>query len=261
MARSATPALPLIHRSHDYAWLMRRWKRIATSKSNLTMRQYHEKAGLPFFVIESKNPKPETPSLYLSAGIHGDEPGSTEGLVGWAEQNIDSLATLNLTIFPCLNPWGLINNQRTNDSGIDLNRTYHDTGAPSTHAHMRELSGRVFDLALNLHEDYDGRGLYIYEIKNKRPYWGEILLESASHIIGVDDRRIIDISRPKNGIIRRKVSADLMAEFPEAFVLYFHHARRTFTIETPSEHALPVRAAAQIAVIERAVALLQQEPR
>lgn len=221
------------------------------------MRPYYEEAGLPHFVVESNRSIPDIPAVYLSAGIHGDEPAATEALIGWAENNLSQLATLNLQIFPCLNPWGLLNNQRTNAAGIDLNRTYNDSNVASTKAHLNEIKGRYFDLALTLHEDYDAHGLYLYEIQKKRPYWGEQLLESARHIMVSDNRRKIDTSRPKMGIIRRRVTPELMAEHPEAFVLFFHHAVRTFTIETPSEHALPLRVDAHIAVIERAIKLLQ----
>ena len=57
------------------------------------------------------------------------------------------------------------------------------------------------------------------------------------------------------GVVRRSITPELMPDWPEAFVLHFHHAARTFTVETPSEYSLDDRAAAQVAVISKAVAL------
>lgn len=245
------------HRSHDYRWLIKRWRAVAKT-SKLILRQYYEEDGLPYFLLESLPSKTIRPSVYLSAGIHGDEPAATEALVEWAIKHAHDLHELELFIFPCLNPWGLINNQRTDAQGVDRNRSYHDHLVPATAAHLKEMGNRRFDLALTLHEDYDACGLYLYEISHKRPYWGRELLDAAGHIIASDGRRIIDTSRPKQGVIRRRITAELMEHHPEAFILHFRHALRTFTIETPSEYALPTRTTAQVAVIEQAIELLKR---
>lgn len=237
--------------------LLRRWRRLAKS-ARLQIREYFEEGGVPYVVLESKPSAIARPALYLSAGIHGDEAGGTEGLIAWAELHTLQLQKLNLMIFPCLNPWGLVNNVRTDAIGVDRNRSYHDHSVPATRAHLDELHGRRFDAALVLHEDFDAQGVYIYEIQRRRPSWGPELLLAASEIISPDPRPRIETSRSKLGLIRRKISKHTMEQHPEAFSLHFHHADRTFTIETPSEHALPVRVSAHVAIIKRAVELLHE---
>jgi len=247
---------PLDHRSHDYVGLIRRWRKSARP-AGLIIREYFAEDGLPYYLLESPRASLIRPAVYLSAGIHGDEAAATEALIAWVTKHGAELRRLDLLIFPCLNPWGLINNARFDARGVDRNRSYHHDLIPATAAHLRELGTRQFDLALTLHEDYDARGVYLYEIQHKRPYWGDALLQAASRVMQIDDRRGIEKNRPRNGVIRRRITPALLEHHPEAFTLHFHHSLRTLTIETPSEHLLSARVDAQIAMIECAIDLLE----
>lgn len=253
------PARLLRHdRAHDYRFLMRRW-RAAASSAELRLEKYSEAGGWDLYCLASRRKKPETPSIYLSAGIHGDEAATTEGLIEWAQANADMLRALNLLIFPCLNPWGLVNNSRRDPDGRDLNRSFHTSAVPQIAAQMQWITGCAFDLALNLHEDYDALGLYIYELQRLRPYWGESLLQAAAEHIPPDPRRKIEGRVARAGIVRRSITPDLMPEWPEAFVLYFQKAARIFTVETPSEFHLDDRVDAQFKIICQAVNLCREE--
>lgn len=254
-------AKPLQHdRTHDYAHLIRRW-RAACRTRGLRLSAYSEVSGYPLFVAETRRPRADRPWVYLSAGIHGDESAATEGALAWLTQTRLGFDAFNLLAFPCLNPWGLVNNSRLDAEGRDLNRTYHDPGIPPTGAHLARLHDRRFDLALTLHEDYDATGIYIYEVKGPTPHWAEQLIEAARPHVPADTRRSIEGRAARNGVVRRKLDPALMPHFPEAFTLHFHHAARTFTVETPSEAGIDARVAAQVAVIERAVRLCLAERR
>ena len=193
--------------------------------------------------------------VYISAGIHGDEPASTEALIAWAEANATRLNSLPLILFPCLNPWGLVNNCRFDFHGVDLNRVFHTDTAPVITALKRLITPYQFRLALMLHEDFDGRGLYIYEVQRDRPFWGESLLERARTIIPIEGRTRVEGRKAVAGVIRRRFSAKKFAAmgYPEAIWLHLHHSRRALTIETPSEFALEQRVHAQMAIIDECV--------
>jgi len=70
------------------------------------------------------------------------------------ERNSEIAQRLKLRIFPCLNPWGLIHNKRSNADGLDLNRCYHDRSTPIVAKHRQLVLQSRYDLALILHEDY-----------------------------------------------------------------------------------------------------------
>jgi hypothetical protein len=260
--------LPLEHqRSHDYGHLIRRWRSVARARG-LRLTPYAAASGYELFHIAPRRPAPGRPWIYLSAGIHGDETGATEGLLDWAAATGLPFTDFNLLVFPCLNPWGLVNNSRVDADGRDLNRTYHDDAVPQTAAHKAALAGwhtpdldgrRPFALSLCLHEDYDANGVYIYEIQGARPYWAERLLEASRRHLPADTRRSIEGRSARAGIVRRAIDLASMPLHPEAFTLHFHHAERTFTAETPSEAHLDARAAAHAAIIEQAVRLCLQE--
>ncbi len=240
-------------RAHDYSYVIRRWRALAR-RAGLTMASFAKAGGYDVFSLESTRATEKAPAVYFSAGIHGDEPASTEGLLLWAEKNAALLREINVLIFPCLNPWGLVSNSRLDFDGRDLNRGYN-AEIPQIVAQMRLLTGRRFDLALTLHEDYDARGLYIYEVPSRPRYWAEAMLQAAAKNIPTDPRKKIEGRSARAGVVRRSITPDLMPDWPEAFVLHFHHAARTFTVETPSEFCLDDRVAAQVAVIAKAVSL------
>ena len=253
------PVRPLRHtRAHDYKLLCRRWRRLA-SPACLTVQAYAVSGGYELICLSSRRPRPETPSVYFSAGIHGDEPASTEALIEWAEDHTELLRGMNVLVFPCLNPWGLVNNCRRDIDGRDLNRSFHTSAVPQIAAQMQLLTGRAFDLALILHEDYDAVGLYLYEVPRQRPFWGEQLVAAAARHIPADPRVKIEGRASREGVVRRAIRPGLMPEWPEAFVLHFQSAARVFTVETPSEFHLDDRVAAQVAVVNRAIALCRSE--
>lgn len=218
------------------------------------MAVFAEVNSYPIYWLESRVLTPGSPRIYISAGIHGDESASTEALLNWAQNYPEVLKNLHLTLFPCLNPWGLTHNKRTDETGCDLNRCYRNGGeSPVIRRQMDLLAGKQFDAALCLHEDYDAHGVYLYEIAKVRPYLGENIIRAMSSHIPMESRSKVDGNRAKAGVIRRKVPPKLREMWPEAFALHFMHSLRTLTIETPSEFGIEQRVAAHVAAISEVV--------
>lgn len=241
------------HRAHDYRELVRRW-RVVAKKSGVSLRRLLRADGFDHFYLRTPA-LAETGGIYISAGIHGDEPASTEGLITWAEKHSRRLSKLPLLVLPCLNPGGLVLNTRTNAQGIDLNRDFHHDEQPVIQAVKQLAAPHQFAAALMLHEDYDAQGVYLYEVQRVQPYWGEALLAAARFHLPIDPRPSIDGRKVKGGIHRRRVDRRRFARigYPEAIWLHLEHATRAFTFETPSEFALERRVAAHVAVLEECV--------
>jgi protein MpaA len=165
------------------------------------------------------------------------------------------LRALPLMIFPCLNPWGLVHNRRTDRQNCDLNRCYHLSDVPRIQAQKELLRGYTFRLAMCLHEDYDAQGVYLYEIRKKLTPFGQELLFAAGYYIPVDLRRMIEGRRAEQGWIARRVNLKKFPEVAEGIYVAIHHSERTITAETPSEYDLGKRIEAQIAMIQRAIEL------
>ena len=234
---------------HDYNYLMQRWRCVARA-ARLRVRSVATVDGFPVYCLRSPALS-ERGGLYLSAGIHGDEPASTEGLLAWAQRFQSSIRYLPVMIFPCLNPWGLVMNSRFDAGGNDVNRAFHGDHHP-TAAAVRQIAGpHLFDAAMLLHEDYDAQGLYLYELSRELSIGGAIL-RAAAAALPIDPRTRVEGRRLKDGVLRPRVLPRRFAKMghPEAVWLYSLGCRRTITFETPSEAALELRTEAH----ERAVA-------
>lgn len=223
-------------------------------KSGVPLRRLVRADGYEHFYLRTPALS-ETGGAYFSAGIHGDEPASTEALITWAERQGKRLSRLPVLLLPCLNPWGLVMNIRLNLTGADLNRSFHRADLPVIEAVKRVVAEYQFEAAVMLHEDYDGQGIYLYEVQRVPPYWGEAMLTAARPHVPIDPRLRIDGRKAVNGIHRRRIDMKRFARIghPEALWLHREHAARSFTVETPSEFALERRVAAHIAIIEEVV--------
>jgi protein MpaA len=248
------------HRAHDYQHLIARWRAVA-KKTGLVMRRYWKGADFSTYYLATKRLQREG-VLYLSAGIHGDEPGATEGLIAWAEKNTRMLRSRPFLIVPCINPWGLVNNSRTDAMRRDLNRCFQNDDVPEIAALKKVIGGRRFALAMTLHEDYDAQGIYIYEIKDQVPYWGEAFLSAASPHLPTDPRAMIEGREATGGLVRPVLDVSIFQTMglPEAVSLKLAGCPRVFTIETPSEYSLERRVRAQVAVVTESLRLLGRTP-
>ena len=104
--------------AHDYKLLIKRWRALVR-KNGWKIKKIAESAGMPVYEVFSG--KEDSGNLvYISAGIHGDEPASVWALYSWFEMQSESHDELSFLIYPCLNPYGLINNIRFDSDGDDL---------------------------------------------------------------------------------------------------------------------------------------------
>jgi murein peptide amidase A len=246
------------HRVHDYIGLKKRWEALCR-KSRLELKVFATVEGYDLIYAASPALR-ETGGIYLSAGIHGDEPAGTEALYLWAQLYSQELRKLPLLLFPCLNPWGLVHNLRTDSEGRDLNRSFQLAELERIRAHREIIDNRWFKLALCLHEDYDAQGVYLYELHGNRSLLGPELLSAAGFYVPIDSRRTIEGRRAKEGLIGRR-KFPKFKELPEALYLAQTKSERIITLETPSEYDLGARVQAQIAAIQRAIELVQVQER
>lgn len=245
--------MDLIGKAHNYPHLIKRW-RVLGRKVGLKMGKFATMDGQSCYQLASRRDISEC-QLYLSAGIHGDEPAGTEGLYAWANKNWKILSKIPVVIYPCLNPWGLMENSRFTSKGKDLNRQWDKGEDASITEIMKRTSGAQFSLAVNLHEDYDAHGIYLYEppTGKKRDDLAPQILDSGSEYIPIDSRKKIEGRWARGGIIRPAPSSLPKEGLPEAAFLQESRADRTFVFETPSELDLRVRIQAQVAMLEKAV--------
>lgn len=236
----------------DWLEFIRDWESEASARGFET-RSLLETGGYPVPVSVRGNPT--APCVYLSSGIHGDEPSGPQALLrlmkeGFFDQSIHWL------ICPVLNPTGLAAGTRENLQGIDLNRDYRQCRAVEVCAHIKWLKEqRVPDLFLSLHEDWESSGFYYYEINlGVEGPTHDAILGAASVRFPPEPEEVIDdhqVDAP--GWIFHSEHPDIPEGWPEAIYLAGIGCPLSLTFETPSSAALEDRVICHQAVVREAV--------
>jgi murein peptide amidase A len=191
-----------------------------------------------------------TKHVYLSTGIHGDEPAGPLAALRLLQEN-QWPENVDLWFCPCLNPLGFVANSRENERGIDLNREYLNPLAAEIKAHIAWLERQPkFDLCLLMHEDWESHGFYLYEQNpDARPSLAEPMIEAVSEVCPIDPNELIEGRPAKNGIIRPNLDPKSRPQWPEAFYLITHKTRLSYTLEAPSDYPISTRVDALITAV------------
>lgn len=242
------------HSSHDYELLVTRWKRVA-EEVGLEIISLADQEGHEIFALRGGQ-SDQGDGVYLSAGVHGDEPATVWALLQWAEANRERLEGEPIIILPCVNPWGLVNNARWDEKGRDLNRMFQNETLPFFLSWRKLLGKQQFRMTLNLHEDYDAQGIYVYELAPPDVDVSDQVFTRIESIIPRESRKEIEGRQVRAGMVhrsedlRRVVEEELDGGYPEAIYLYLNHTQLALTFETPSEFAFHERVQAQMGFIE-----------
>jgi hypothetical protein len=196
----------------------------------------------------------DAPRLYISTGIHGDEPAGPLAVRRLLQEDAWPPG-LDIWLCPCLNPMGFVLNRRENDEGLDLNRQYRAPEATETVAHVAWLRRQPrFDLCLCLHEDWESHGFYLYELNPDRlPSLAEAIIAGVAQVCPIDRSEIIEGRPAQNGIIRPDLDPRTRPQWAEAFFLIMHKTRHSYTLEAPSDLPLSVRVTALVAAVTTAL--------
>jgi len=212
--------------------------------------------GCPLFAL-TKRTTGIHPRIYLSSGMHGDEPAPPLALLRLLERGFfGGQATWFLC--PLLNPAGLARGTRGNADDVDLNRDYRHLAAAEVRAHRGWLQRQPpFSVTLSLHEDWEANGFYLYELNpENRPSLAQPIIDAVTAGCPIDQSAEIDGREARGGIIRPIADPLLRELWPESIYLRVHHTTLTYTIETPSGLPLEQRIAAHCTAVETAVARL-----
>lgn len=187
---------------------------------------------------------PETArrKIYLSSGIHGDEPVAPLAMRRLLREN-DWPDDAALWVCPCLNPSGFPSNTRENAAGADLNRDYKSLRTPEIRAHVAWLETLSdFDFTIQLHEDWEAKGFYFYELKmDGTPTEPRRVLEAVEAVCPIDHSAEIDGRKNDRGLIRPELDPAVRELWPEAFWLVMNRTRLSYTCEAPSDFPMDVR--------------------
>jgi murein peptide amidase A len=217
------------------------------------LERFGEAGRYPLVALTRRAPGPR-PRIYISGGIHGDEPASTRALLEMIGGGVfDRRAVWFLC--PLLNPAGLARGTRENAGGIDLNRDYRNPQSPEVRAHVAWLRRQPnFHFTLALHEDWEAKGFYLYEQNpDRRPSLAGPILEAVAPACPIDPSELIDGREAAGGIIRPAGNPFERELWPESIYLRLNHTTLAYTVETPSAFPLEQRMKALRLAVEAAI--------
>lgn len=166
---------------------LQRWNTIISRVERLARNgkrvDTHSVVGAPFplYVIDVPGAATATQTVLVTAGLHGDEPAGVEAALAFAELSCrDWARDFHFCILPCVNPTGFAMGTRENAQGVDLNRAFGGRDSmPEVRLVKQLASERRIHLAVDLHEDWEAKGFYLYEcVRYNDPLGGRI----AEHV-------------------------------------------------------------------------------
>jgi protein MpaA len=195
--------------------------------------------------------------VLISAGMHGDEPAGVETIYSFLHQKeyLKYSEEWEVTLVPCINPFGYEANTRTNYEGVDLNRKFNTPDPPKEVILAKKLFDTHFDLTIELHEDVDSRGYYLFHSSAvaSSPLSVREILKSVQPIMPINLDSEIDGIPANGGVIERVGIDEEMDWWPMAFYSMSKGTRDCLTLETGTQYSMQTRVEAHLTAIEGAL--------
>jgi murein peptide amidase A len=204
-------------------------------------------------VLGKGNPR----RVLISAGIHGDEPAGVETILSFLENNHYSSYINNweITLLPCINPYGYEFGTRKNHDEKDLNRLFKEVQPETEVSFAQTVLSKPFELTIDLHEDNESSGYYLYQkgIDLKDDKVGFEIIDAIKNIMPINmDDEIYETSAD-NGVIGKAIDMYKMDWWPMALYGLSKGVERCLTLETASQFDMEIRVDAHLTAIKTAL--------
>lgn len=220
-----------------------------------------EADGYPIYALTdpqtAQGGSADRPALLIVAGVHGEEPGAVVGLDAWLRRHVENwVGRLRMYIIPCLNPWGFERGIRFGSHGRDLNREFGSSAHLVGQAFERWLTGKRFELFMDLHEDCDFEAMYLYEVQEdapEGPSLGRRILDTARTRVELSDGVDVDGMLTRDGMISIVYPRDEARKStgrPIALHVYAEAAPHVVTVETPGLLDIALRSELHVLALE-----------
>lgn len=208
--------------------------------------------GLPVYCATSGN-DPTLPAIYVNGGTHGDEPAGTEGALAFLESScVKWLDRFRFFVIPCLNPYGYVHNTRSNAQDVDINWAFLRDDVPEIGLLKRFIRGRKFAAVMDLHEDWESPGYYLYEQVRGLAPAGPRITKQVSGVCPLNTQTTIEGETALNGVIFPNLQVEKRRLGGGVPIVLFtqSYTDRLITSETPSTMAMDVRVQAHLVALQ-----------
>ncbi len=195
--------------------------------------------------------------ILISGGIHGDEPAGVETICVFLENQLykNFLGDWEFTLLPCINPSGFEAGTRNNKDDIDLNRMFKEATTPQEVDFVKIVLDQPYDLDLELHEDVDSPGYYLYQKDQSAELssLGRAILDRVESIHPLNLAEEIEEVPAERGLLSRLSEPDEMEWWPMALYAHTRGCSHVCTLETSPALPMDVRVQAHLLAIQTAL--------
>jgi murein peptide amidase A len=231
--------------------------------------------GAPRTLLFAEYGDPHGLPIQLSAGVHGDEPAAPWALLSLVRDGLLD-ARFSYRIWPCLNPTGYVARTRVNAEGHDINRSFSRGGqTPESRAVLTANRDRKYLLAIDLHEDFEAEGAYVFEPLPDAlsPSAYALQIVAALDDAGLPVQHLHDgfelgtppADGPLYRLARGAVLVDAPAEtrafhgsMPGSLALLYRGTSAVLTVESPAPRPWDVRLATHRVAVTTALRLARE---
>jgi hypothetical protein len=235
-----------------YDELVAAWKSLRARHRGLSVREVATVGAARTLLVAELLPdggkESSRATIAIAAGVHGDEPAGPWALLSLVESGLlDPAYTYRM--WPCTNPSGYRLGTRENEDGKDINRSFSRGGTtPEAKAIVTANRDRKFALSIDIHEDFEADGFYLYEplVDGKASFGEHVVraLDDASFPIQ-DLHAEFDFVYPQSSDQRlSRVERGCVFTHPESEMAFTaglpynvfqlkHAAKRVLTFESP----------------------------
>ncbi|MFH1444573.1 MAG: M14 family metallocarboxypeptidase [Candidatus Peregrinibacteria bacterium] len=217
----------------------------------------------PVVLARSQDFDPSKPTIFISAGMHGDEPAGVHAVIRFLNTDLDQYRDrFNIVALPCLNPSGFDAGTHNTASGLNINDHFgkqsDDAVIQAIEAKIKSLAPSIL-LALDLHEDNSGDqlGCYAHEMISRGT--DRIAHQVLEVLAPTDICRQPEIygAQNANGVIEETVEDSQGSLGRLDLYLKTHSTQHVMSIETPSVWPLEKRIQAHLAMIHRGLETIE----
>ena len=225
--------------------------RLASLSDHVQLNTLDTAEGLPIYSAPL-NPAATQSSIWINAGTHGDEPAPVEASLSFLESwNTDRFSNTLVLVTPCLNPSGYSRGTRENADGLDLNWAFMREDVVEIQVVRDIIKGRRFSSVIDLHEDWESPGYYVYEMFRDREPLGRTITERVGQHCPVNHAAEIEGEPADHGVIYPSLEAIKRKNGTGVPVEVFNRATdHQVTSESPSGRPMEERVKAHLVTIE-----------